>query len=99
MGCCGKTTGRNEGGSTHATAGMATAGVPASTRTVVVPTSAVFEHDRASGLTVVGPATGRRYRFEGPGSLVEVDVRDAPALAAVPGLRRARPRVSRPGEV
>jgi hypothetical protein len=38
-------------------------------------------------LTAVGPITGRRYRFNGPGARVAVDSRDAPSMRAVPNLR------------
>lgn len=47
-----------------------------------------FEYLGSTGLTAVGPVTGKRYRFDRPGSRVLVDPRDAPALAAVPHLRR-----------
>ena len=47
-----------------------------------------FEYVGATGLTVVGPVTGKRYRFDNPGSRVSVDPRDAPSMAAVPHLRR-----------
>jgi hypothetical protein len=36
---------------------------------------------------VVGPATGRTYRFAAPGARLEVDLRDRPGLATVPKLR------------
>lgn len=48
-----------------------------------------FEYIGRSGLTVIGGATGRRYRFEQPGARVVVDPRDRPSLAAVPSLRQA----------
>jgi hypothetical protein len=40
-------------------------------------------------MTVIGPVTGRRYRFDQPGAKVSIDPRDAPALSAVPHLRKA----------
>lgn len=46
-----------------------------------------FEYAGRTGLTVMGPATGRTYRFNAPGAVVEVDPRDAPQVAAVPRLR------------
>ncbi len=49
-----------------------------------------FQYVGQTGLTVTGPITGRRYRFNGPGAAAEVDARDAPGLVAVPNLRRAR---------
>lgn len=48
-----------------------------------------FEYVGRSGLTVIGGATGRRYRFERPGARVVVDPRDRPSLAVVPSLRQA----------
>ena len=47
-----------------------------------------FEYVGATGMTVLGPITGRRYRFDRYGSQVLVDPRDAPSLASVPHLRR-----------
>ena len=54
-----------------------------------VPQTVVsFEYVGERGLTVAGPITRRRYRFESPGARVEVDARDAPSFVAVPNLRR-----------
>lgn len=47
-----------------------------------------FEYVGATGLTVVGPVTGKRYRFDKPGSRLLVDLQDAPSMASVPHLRR-----------
>ncbi|MBS0448105.1 MAG: hypothetical protein JSR59_19405 [Proteobacteria bacterium] len=49
-----------------------------------------FVYTGATRLVAEGAATRRRYRFEHPGVLVEVDARDAPSLAGVPGLRQRR---------
>jgi hypothetical protein len=46
-----------------------------------------FEYTGQTGLTVLGGATGQRYRFDRPGARVVVDPRDRPSLAAVPNLR------------
>jgi hypothetical protein len=51
-------------------------------------TRAIFEYIGNTGLTVVAPVTGRRYRFDHPGAQVEVDLRDRRSLAAVPLLRQ-----------
>jgi hypothetical protein len=51
------------------------------------PLSSTFEYIGNTALTVVGPITGARYRFDHPGSRVHVDPRDRPALAQVPVLR------------
>ena len=47
-----------------------------------------FEYVGTTGLIVQGPVTGKRYRFDNPGSRLLVDPQDAPSLAAVPHLRR-----------
>lgn len=93
MPCCGKTLRPAEVGDAPARPGPSGVRPPAAmspARQEVVRASARFEHTTASGLTVVGPVTGRRYYFAGRGAAVDVDERDAPSLAAVPGLRRAR---------
>lgn len=51
-----------------------------------------FEYVGKTALTAVGPVTRRRYRFAGPGAVVEVDGYDAPAMAGVPNLRRTKAR-------
>lgn len=47
-----------------------------------------FEYFGFTGMTVVGPITGRVYRFDRAGAVVAVDTRDAPSFVAVPNLRR-----------
>jgi hypothetical protein len=47
-----------------------------------------FEYVGTTGLTVTGPLTGKRYRFDGYGSRVLIDPRDVPSMATVPHLRR-----------
>ena len=64
---------------------QAVVSTPVAPRTVVY-----FEYAGQTGLTAVGPITGKRYRFARPGATVAVDGRDAPSLAAVPQLRRGR---------
>jgi len=49
-----------------------------------------FEYTGATGLTVIGPLTGQRYRFPRTGARVTVDGRDRYGLATVPVLRRVR---------
>ena len=51
---------------------------------------AYFEYTGKTALTVAGPVSGVRYRFERPGSRLAVDVRDRNRLAAVPGLVQVR---------
>ena len=47
----------------------------------------LFEYTGRTAMNVIGPATGRRYRFEHPGARQEVDMRDRVALTHVPNLR------------
>ncbi len=59
--------------------------------TVAVPTrqfTVCFEYVGQTGLTAVGGATRRSYRFDRPGARVIVDPRDRPSLAGVPNLRQ-----------
>jgi hypothetical protein len=49
-----------------------------------------FTYTGPTRLQAVGPVSGRRYRFDQPGSEVEVDARDVPAFAAIPHLRRVK---------
>ena len=53
----------------------------------VSPGEVYFEYLGRTRLTVLGPITGRRYSFDGPGAIVPVDGRDEPSVAAVPNLR------------
>jgi hypothetical protein len=46
-----------------------------------------FQYLGRTALTVVGPITGARYRFDRPGSQLRVDPRDRPALLRVPVLK------------
>jgi hypothetical protein len=39
-------------------------------------------------MTVAGPMSGATYRFGAPGAKVQIDMRDAPSMAALPNLRR-----------
>ncbi|MEW6704860.1 MAG: hypothetical protein AB1430_08430 [Pseudomonadota bacterium] len=48
---------------------------------------ALFEYVGRTALTVIGPASGLRYRFDRPGARLAVDPRDHQALQAVPLLR------------
>jgi hypothetical protein len=64
--------------------------VPPASRRVQGPahTRVFFEYLGNTGMTVVGPVTGKRYRFDRPGAKLEVDLRDRRPLAAVPHLRQ-----------
>lgn len=51
---------------------------------------AVFEHVRVGTLVVQGPASGKQYRFAGPGATAVIDPRDLASLRGVPHLRERR---------
>ncbi len=49
-----------------------------------------FEYVGKTGLTVIGPITGKRYRFPKPGAKIAVDSNDAPLLTTIPRLMQTR---------
>ena len=49
-----------------------------------------IRYEGRTGMTVIGPVSGRVYRFSSPGSRVELDARDASTVAAIPKLRFVR---------
>lgn len=51
---------------------------------------AFFEYTGRTAMTAVGPVTGLRYRFAGPGSRLAVDLRDRRRLAEIPHLTQVR---------
>jgi hypothetical protein len=51
-------------------------------------THVYFEYAGQTGLTVTGPVSGRRYRFDRPGARLAVEPVDKPAMERVPHLRR-----------
>ena len=83
MSCCGKQRAQYQTGRprerTQATA-------PQLVRQSVV----YFEYLGRTGMTVQGPVSGQSYRFDRYGARVAVDLRDRPALAAVPHLRQVQ---------
>ena len=82
MSCCGKQRGQLWGTSQIPTQASGKQRQP-------LPRPAIrFEYVGKTGLTVQGPVTGKRYRFDNPGSQVLVDPRDVPSMAGVPHLRR-----------
>jgi hypothetical protein len=64
-------------------------GLMSSASPVPADADATFEYNGATALTVVSPLTGKIYRFDSPGSRVEVDPRDRSWVAFVPSLRLA----------
>lgn len=59
---------------------------PASEQRRVLRDRVFFKYLGRTGMTVIGPATGKRYRFNGPGSIIEVDLRDRRSVALLPQL-------------
>jgi len=49
-----------------------------------------FEYVGKTGLTVIGPITGKRYRFPKPGAKIAVDSNDAPLLTTIPRLMQTQ---------
>ncbi len=70
MACCGQAR-SNAVGATPLRSGLPTP-------------SYVYEYVGETGMTVVGTATGRTYRFPNPGARQQVDLRDVRGLASVP---------------
>ena len=88
MSCCGS---RRQSSVAGAVAAPVASPAPAAPRAQPDPT-ATFVYQGGTALTVLGPASGRRYRFERPGAEVHVDLRDVASFAAVPHVRRVRGR-------
>ena len=47
-----------------------------------------FKYVGSTGMTVLGPMTGKRYRFGWHYAVVAVDLKDAPTFAEVPNLEQ-----------
>ena len=54
------------------------------------PSVAVVRYEGEGSLTVIGPATGRKYWFERNGAELPVDLRDRAAVTQVPKVRLVR---------
>lgn len=52
--------------------------------------AAIFRYEGSGSLTVIGPATGRKYWFERAGAELAVDLRDRAAVAQVPKVTQVR---------
>lgn len=89
MGCCGNNRAASgpPGAATATRPGSATAG-QAQQR---APAAVVhFQYMGNTALSARGIFSRRVYRFAAPLAVLEVDVRDAPSMAAVPLLRRVK---------
>ena len=87
MACCGKQR-TNFQGAMRGNQPLASPGAILTGHHQVLRSKAFFEYLGHTGLTVIGPVTGRRYRFNHYGAVIEVDLRDRPSMAAVPKLRQ-----------
>jgi hypothetical protein len=85
MSCCGRST-------TAGAARVSTRGAPSRLAASVVPLAAYFRCTGQSTVTVVGPVSGKMYRFPSSGQIVAVDARDTMSLSRVPYLQNVRPR-------
>lgn len=79
--CCGRNHNRLQ---YNAPTRLAPTSRPAS---VGIQSGSLFQYLGRTALTVVGPISGARYRFERTGSQLRVDPRDRAALLRVPALR------------
>lgn len=79
--CCGQGRGR------VVTSGKAAA---ATRRPGPASSAALYEYTGATGMTVMGPISGARYRFDRPGAKLQIDGRDVSSLTGLPNLRRVR---------
>ncbi len=89
MGCCGDKRRRVRGPTPRGGPGPATTRAPAATSGRY--SQPYFQYVGSTGLTVIGPISKLRYRFDRRGAILGVDARDRPALAGVPNLREVRP--------
>jgi hypothetical protein len=53
----------------------------------------LYQYVGRTALTVVSPATGRQYRFDRPGAVQQVDLRDRQWLERVPDVKPVARRV------
>jgi len=84
MPCCGKLLQQYRGAVNQANAPRPEPATSAADPQFVIR----FEYIGQTGLTVIGPVSGRRYRFDRPSAQVAIDPRDRPGLASVPKLRQ-----------
>jgi hypothetical protein len=79
MTCCGQ--GRGQMTMSGRIAGPARGSVP-------VSGVVLYQYTGASGMTVLGPISGMRYRFDQRGAKVQIDRRDLSSMAGLPNLHR-----------
>jgi hypothetical protein len=77
--CCGQSRSR-----------VATSGRAVSPMRKPAPSTsgALYEYTGKTGMTVIGPISGARYRFDRPGARLQIDGRDVLSIRSLPNLRR-----------
>ena len=91
MACCGKTRKQfNKPVPASEARGPLRGPLTARSQTVPRRATVYFEYIGKTGLTVFGAVTGKRYRFDGNGAVVAVDLCDKPSMASVPNVRQVR---------
>jgi hypothetical protein len=89
--CCGKNRAAAQAAATSGATDRRFASRPSVAPLPSTATSEiVFEFVGTGAASVRGPVSGRIYRFSTPGERLRVDLRDRPALAAMPALRWVR---------
>ncbi len=86
MSCCGQKRANGNGAMlyrTHRVASPAAHTAQMNQKQFVV----CFEYFGKTGMTVLGLASGKRYRFNQAGSRVFIDPRDRPSMLQVPNLK------------
>jgi hypothetical protein len=53
-----------------------------------VSSAVLYQYTGTTGMTVIGPISGARYRFDQPGAKVQIDRRDVSSLTGLPNLSR-----------
>ena len=53
-----------------------------------VSRGALYEYTGATGMTVIGPVSGTKYRFAETSAKVQIDPRDVSSMTGLPNLRR-----------
>ena len=83
MGCCGQ-----QRQQVHREASIdRAAGTKSKSAPITLP-DAYFQYQGERGLTVIGPVSGKRYRFGYAGAVMAVDPRDRRSLTAIHHLKQ-----------
>lgn len=83
MGCCGQQRQQVQGQAPIDRVNNA----PSNSASITLP-DVYFQYLGDRGLTVIGPISGKRYRFNYPGTVMAVDPRDRRSLTAIHHLKQ-----------